>query len=377
LYLWCVIITQYNKEVDKTKKRAILKVLLIKEEIMAKRKKNYLNNKDMLKEIHLSKISYCSFADPVEDNQQDFIIESKEEIFGTQNVQIGKDDDGEPIMGDVPVIELARQARATRLTKLDIPTDVDDILAEDVVFRVMTNEHIPRVPKKKSKAVLAKEAKQAKANAVFEELMDDDAPVVTTDPNVELVPMRVTFPPFFHYRLLPGLTELQVVGKSQWKGGLETGEFSKDHGRTTGNLAMMYIKLCERYGTRGNWRGYTYNDEMQGQALLQLSQIGLQFNELKSQNPFAYYTAAVTNSFTRVLNIEKKMQNIRDDILESNGLTPSWTRQYENDKNKDMPVYDYNYGKPKKDKPKEPVEHFDTLKNEFYDNQKLEPKRGS
>ena len=47
----------------------------------------------------------------------------------------------------------------------------------------------------------------------------------------------------------------------------------------------------------------------------------------KSQNPFAYYTAAITNSFTRILNIEKKNQNIRDDILEMNGLNPSWTRQ--------------------------------------------------
>ncbi len=41
----------------------------------------------------------------------------------------------------------------------------------------------------------------------------------------------------------------------------------------------------------------------------------------------AYYTAAITNSFTRILNIEKKNQNIRDDILEMNGLNPSWTRQ--------------------------------------------------
>ena len=89
----------------------------------------------------------------------------------------------------------------------------------------------------------------------------------------------------------------------------------------------MWIKLCERYATRGNVRGYTYNDEMKGQAILQLSQIGLQFDESKSQNPFAYYTAAVTNSFVRVINIEKRNQNIRDDILEINNLNPSFTRQ--------------------------------------------------
>ena len=98
----------------------------------------------------------------------------------------------------------------------------------------------------------------------------------------------------------------------------------------TPKLAHMFIKLCERYATRSNWRGYTYNEEMRGTALLQLSQIGLQFNEDKSQNPFAYYTAEITNSFTRVINIEKKSQNISDDILEQNGLNPSWTRQFNN-----------------------------------------------
>ena len=29
----------------------------------------------------------------------------------------------------------------------------------------------------------------------------------------------------------------------------------------------------------------------------------------------------------RILNVEKKNQNIRDDILIMNGATPSWTRQ--------------------------------------------------
>ena len=143
---------------------------------------------------------------------------------------------------------------------------------------------------------------------------------------LDLNHVRVNFPPFEQYRLDED-KKPYLVGRSHWKGDLETGEFSKDHGNMTRKLAMMFMKLCERYATRSNWRGYTYNEEMRGQALLQLSQIGLQFDESKSQNPFAYYTAAITNSFTRILNIEKKNQNIRDDILEMNGLNPSWTRQ--------------------------------------------------
>ena len=71
----------------------------------------------------------------------------------------------------------------------------------------------------------------------------------------------------------------------------------------------------------------TYVDEMRGQALVQLSQVGLQFNEAKSDNPFAYYTAAVINSFTRVLNLEKRNQSIRDDILIDTGHLPSYSRQ--------------------------------------------------
>ena len=137
---------------------------------------------------------------------------------------------------------------------------------------------------------------------------------------------KLPFPPYQHYKFDEN-DNLVCVGKSHWEGGMENGHFSKDHGMATNKLAMMWIKLCERYATRGNVRGYTYNDEMKGQAILQLSQIGLQFDESKSQNPFAYYTAAVTNSFVRVINLEKRNQNIRDDILEMNNLNPSYTRQ--------------------------------------------------
>jgi len=178
-------------------------------------------------------------------------------------------------------------------------------------------------PKKLTKAQLKKRK--------FEDILDmdesDDALAdLVEEPVLDPTHVRVNFPPFFHYRVDDNKTPY-IVGKSHWRGDLNLGEFSKEHGAMTRKLAMMFMKLCERYATRSNWRGYTYNEEMRGQALLQLSQIGLQFDESKSQNPFAYYTAAITNSFTRILNIEKKNQNIRDDILEMNGLNPSWTRQ--------------------------------------------------
>ena len=127
-----------------------------------------------------------------------------------------------------------------------------------------------------------------------------------------------------------GINPREVV-RSHWVGGLHNGHFSDDHGRITNELGKMFMKLVERYSQRGNWRGYTYVDEMRGQALVQLAQIGLQFNEAKSDNPFAYYTATVNNSFTRVLNLEKRNQTIRDDILIEQGHLPSYGRQIQHE----------------------------------------------
>jgi hypothetical protein len=268
-------------------------------------KTNYLNNRDILKEIHFSKNTYCVFRDPDLDHQYDIILPSVSKINQKTTAE-------------------ARRNRADRIKReTGEVIDPKKIPNTDLVYRVMTWEHIPMAPKKPTKAQLKKRK--------FEDILDIDESDETLadlvdEPVLDPTHVRVNFPPFFHYRIDENRTPF-LVGKSHWRGTLDTGEFSKDHGNMTRKLAMMFMKLCERYATRSNWRGYTYNEEMRGQALLQLSQIGLQFDESKSQNPFAYYTAAITNSFTRILNIEKKNQNIRDDILEMNGLNPSWTRQ--------------------------------------------------
>ena len=264
---------------------------------MARRGQNYLNNRDMLKQIHISKSNFSWFEDRDKHHQFDVIIDN---VSGELD-----------LAGEIRNLEaIARQNRADRMQKeawdlntdkkkkqADFAVDPNSFDQEQIVFRVMTFEHIPDEPGRKKN------------------------PKTVADHKVKL-----NFPPFKHYILA---NENPVcVGISHFN---KDKEFDLTSGKITATLANMYIKLVERYSQRSNWRGYTYIDEMRGQALLQLTQVGLQFNEDKSDNPFAYFTAVVNNSFTRVLNSEKKNQGLRDDLLESIGQSPSWTRQLEHE----------------------------------------------
>jgi len=254
-------------------------------------KVNYLNNKDLLEEIHKSKNTFCSFTSP-EYHQYDIILTSLDKI-NIRTIAEAKRNKAKRL-GDQAYAR--RKAAGEKVKQAECEVDYKKIKKQELIFRIMSFDHIPLNSTRK---------KNPKSLADHRD--------------------KVNFPPFQHWKF-NDLDIVECVGKSHWKGDLETGKFSKDHGQLTNTLARMYIKLCERYATRGNVRGYTYNDEMKGQAILQLTQIGLQFDESKSNNPFAYFTAAVTNSFVRIINLEKRNQNIRDDLLEINGMNPSYTR---------------------------------------------------
>jgi len=257
------------------------------------RRKNYLNNKDMLKEIHKSKSAFCSFIEPTY-NQYDIILLDTAKINIRTIAEAKRNKAKRLTLADFE----ARKLAGEKVKQAECEVDYRKITKEELIFRIMTFDHIPEEPGRKKN------------------------PKTIADTKVKL-----NFPPFQHYKFNDE-GELVLIGKSHWEGGMENGHFSMKHAKATNELARMWIKLCERYATRGNVRGYTYNDEMRGQAILQLAQIGLQFDESKSNNPFAYYTAAVTNSFVRVINLEKRNQNIRDDILEMNDMNPSYTRQH-------------------------------------------------
>ena len=95
-------------------------------------KVNYLNNKDMLLEIHRSKTSYCSFAQP-EYHQYDLILSDTSKI-------------------NIRTIAEAKRARAKRMGQqeferrksggekikiADCEVDYKKIAKTDVVFRIM------------------------------------------------------------------------------------------------------------------------------------------------------------------------------------------------------------------------------------------------
>jgi hypothetical protein len=170
----------------------------------------YLTNKDLLKEIHLSKNTYCKYTDKAFADY-DLIVPSVEKI-------------------NIRTIAEAKRNRASRLAKLaheaaviaggkklpakEFEIDYKTIKKDDVVFRVMTFTHVPLAPGRK---------KTLKNTADSHE--------------------KVNFPPFQHWKYSEETGELICVGKSHWKGPLDTGHFSKDHGRITENLGKMFIKL--------------------------------------------------------------------------------------------------------------------------------------
>ena len=97
-------------------------------------KVNYLNNRDILKEIHLSKNTYCTYRDPVLDHQYDIILPTVLKI-------------------NQRTVAEARRNRADRI-KRETGQTVDPVKIPntDLVFRIVCWEHIPMAAKKVPKS---------------------------------------------------------------------------------------------------------------------------------------------------------------------------------------------------------------------------------
>lgn len=271
--------------------------------IIRQKRKKYLNNADLLREIHISKMSYCYLLDKAY-SMYDYIVFDESEITE----------------------ETLEKASAARIKRLN----------NEAVDKLRNAEGLSA---KKAKE-LAEEKGLVLSTVPIDEVVirvitDEHIPIETSNNKGEKV--RVNFEPFKHY-IVDDHGELFEIGRSHWKGDLETGEFCLTHGRMTNELGKMFIKLAEEISHKTNYRNYTYLDEMMGDARIQLVKNALLFKEsilykkdkpAVQLNPFSYYTSFVNNAFRSVLNSEKNVRNIRDDLLELHGFNPSHTRQLE------------------------------------------------
>jgi hypothetical protein len=100
---------------------------------------------------------------------------------------------------------------------------------------------------------------------------------------------------------------------------------SNEKGQMTNELVKMFQTLCDRYGAKGNFGGYSYLDDMKAYAMYMLVRTWRAFKCEKSQNPFAFFTQCVKHSFIQCLNKERNERDIRDQLLVDAGLNPSYS----------------------------------------------------
>jgi len=90
-------------------------------------------------------------------------------------------------------------------------------------------------------------------------------------------------------------------------------------------LAKMLQLLTSHYARSAKFGGYSYNEDMQAYAMLILCKSWKVFNLERSDQPFAYYTQCCQNAFKQYLNREKTQRLVKDELMISNGLNPSYT----------------------------------------------------
>lgn len=96
--------------------------------------------------------------------------------------------------------------------------------------------------------------------------------------------------------------------------------------KPTEELINMFCLLVDKIATRPNWCGYTFIEDMKQEAKLLLWLKWNKFN-MDNDNPFSYFTQVVNNIFLQTIKSEARPSRVKDQLMVSLGLTPSYKAQ--------------------------------------------------
>ena len=118
----------------------------------------YLNNRDLLAQIHASKNTYCSYVAD-EDSQFDLIVPNLKKINASAVAQARK---AKAKRLTQEAWEQAKEAGLKKIKLVDYTVSPRKIEKTDLVFRVMMFDHVPLDTKKEESKRQCRSSQQSK-----------------------------------------------------------------------------------------------------------------------------------------------------------------------------------------------------------------------
>jgi DNA-directed RNA polymerase specialized sigma24 family protein len=99
-------------------------------------------------------------------------------------------------------------------------------------------------------------------------------------------------------------------------------EFKKyrETGKISDRLGEMFVKIAENLSNKPNFIGYTWKEEMIGEAVLTCIKYSKNFNPDKSKNPFGYISRFCYNAFVEYIKKQKRHGNTKETLYMNKDL---------------------------------------------------------
>jgi len=234
---------------------------------------HYLKEANLAAEIYQGKLTRCSYDDPTAV-QWDAVVDKIEDISPEvirDAIQVRKS-------------RLIQESRSTLRSQGLTAYQIEKVLTKptvtnrDIIIRVRSEEHLPTEYHKGS---------------------------------LTRRPKKLHFAPFVHVKL--STQGWRVVLRSHHTNNI----FDATPPIVSRQLSKMLLELTRRLGTRSNWKNYTYLEDMQGEATLDLLQNVYLYDETRGFKSFSYLTRIADNAFkTFIRNEHKKVRDVRLNLIE-------------------------------------------------------------
>jgi len=104
---------------------------------------------------------------------------------------------------------------------------------------------------------------------------------------------------------------------------LEEFRLYKKTGKISNELGEMFVKIAENLSNKSNFIGYSWKEEMIGEAVLTCIKYCKNFDPEKSTNPFGYISRFCYNSFIEYIKKQKRHSQTKETLYNNKEMVNS------------------------------------------------------